>query len=650
MYGWLQSFERENGIQMRSITPAWNFLSLLRCMASAPQWEQRMDDVLRFSGLAIPPELAVEHPTPTALALMVDDDLLEYASLMFAAHYRLPEAQRSQRESQIDLAFRRYLGEDEDNWPDWSVLMKGMALILPNASIDSTIGAWLTQLPAAVAVSPDLGLQTPSGFSELMARLDQQSALAHPPAIRAVFALVLASRTRAQREQWLARLPRLNRARPAGVQRATACYYRHVSGRDLTMTHWYGLNALASVLESIHPEAPEDEWEERVQQELSLAEMAHGAQSMQICLASMDAVSAGVNLGPNTQSSRLAMETYNRYWTNQFARVDDAAHRLVQRAALPVDSADLDPTDAPIDRDSLQSWTIDQLVEWIEGPLPSQAGPVNREHVMAQARRARRRIAPPASHPPGMATPRSPGPADTDDDLSPQAVDRLVRDALANTARYFRGELGDLKKLTQQMAVPSALKTEVISTCDRLSQSLEATEQRDPSLPEQVARGLLHTAEQEIPRLRQHITQAHAQVRLDSRFTQALSAALTREPLSLGKRTGGTVNCPVAFSQWQAICDGFHHRWLPSARQVLVNGAPVALQPDQALALYVTGSSLSGYAFDVSVHLWRRRPGRDSQPSQDTGLFPPMNTQDWFDTYQTCCVLHVPHAPQARQN
>jgi hypothetical protein len=68
------------------------------------------------------------------------------------------------------------------------------------------------------------------------------------------------------------------------------------------------------------------------------------------------------------------------------------------------------------------------------------------------------------------------------------------------------------------------------------------------------------------------------------------------------------------------------------------------LDEDQAAALYITGSSLSGYAFDVSVHIWQRYPGKTSLPSEKSDAFPAMNTEDWFDSYVPCCVLHVPAA------
>jgi hypothetical protein len=60
--------------------------------------------------------------------------------------------------------------------------------------------------------------------------------------------------------------------------------------------------------------------------------------------------------------------------------------------------------------------------------------------------------------------------------------------------------------------------------------------------------------------------------------------------------------------------------------------------------LHVTGGSHSGALFDISVHLWRRRPGATSAPSAGTGPFPPMDERNWYDTYITCTVLHVMEA------
>ena len=84
----------------------------------------------------------------------------------------------------------------------------------------------------------------------------------------------------------------------------------------------------------------------------------------------------------------------------------------------------------------------------------------------------------------------------------------------------------------------------------------------------------------------------------------------------------------------------------PDAFDYRAIGSPEVLhqRADQALALYVTGSSQSNFAFDVSVHLWQRRPGATSMPGVASGGTQRMNTDDWFDTYLPCCVLHVPNA------
>jgi hypothetical protein len=99
---------------------------------------------------------------------------------------------------------------------------------------------------------------------------------------------------------------------------------------------------------------------------------------------------------------------------------------------------------------------------------------------------------------------------------------------------------------------------------------------------------------------------------------------------------------------WGWVVEGYHNRVLTGRRGLVVNGNLRQLGADEALVLYVTGSSQSDYAFDVTVHLWRRYPGKTSQagralPSVDNPLVP-VNTDDWFDTYITCCVLHVPEA------
>ena len=85
----------------------------------------------------------------------------------------------------------------------------------------------------------------------------------------------------------------------------------------------------------------------------------------------------------------------------------------------------------------------------------------------------------------------------------------------------------------------------------------------------------------------------------------------------------------------------YHRRWLPWARKIVVDGVAQTLPPDQALGLYVTSSSLSAFAFDISVHLWRRSPQRTGAAGRQLAHLAPMNEEDWYDTYLPCAVLHV---------
>ena len=86
------------------------------------------------------------------------------------------------------------------------------------------------------------------------------------------------------------------------------------------------------------------------------------------------------------------------------------------------------------------------------------------------------------------------------------------------------------------------------------------------------------------------------------------------------------VACALPLSDWGWAVQQFHRRWLPRVKSIAVDGLPLPLDADQAVALYVTGSSLSGYAFDVSVHLWQRYRTSQSKPSTESGPLPPMNT------------------------
>ena len=125
-----------------------------------------------------------------------------------------------------------------------------------------------------------------------------------------------------------------------------------------------------------------------------------------------------------------------------------------------------------------------------------------------------------------------------------------------------------------------------------------------------------------------------------SGFEEALRIAIARERLTYGRQAGGVIGRNLGTLQWQEIFGRYHGRYQDGIACIWMGDQQRFLCDDEALALYVTRASLSGYDFDISVHLWRRRQGRTTVAVDNEGF---MNTVDWYDTRVPCLVLHVPH-------
>jgi len=214
----------------------------------------------------------------------------------------------------------------------------------------------------------------------------------------------------------------------------------------------------------------------------------------------------------------------------------------------------------------------------------------------------------------------------------------MVDDALQATAAFFRDDLGEMLALARQLDLSPALVNQAMQQREIMAR-LAAP---DEAVDDEQIRAWLTEAESTVSQLRSGIQRSQTTLKQRMAFTDALNLALLKEPLVLGKRQGGVIGCPMPLTSWQWVSDTFHGCWLHQVRRITVNDAVVPLRSDQALALYVTGSSQSQFAFDVSVHLWQRRPGATGAASLTTDDSLRMNTADWFDTYIPCAVLHVP--------
>lgn len=287
------------------------------------------------------------------------------------------------------------------------------------------------------------------------------------------------------------------------------------------------------------------------------------------------------------------------------------------------------------DMEPVHAWSVARLVRWIQGPLAARSttGRLNRQAVVRQERGAIEK---------DLREQREVGlkGADVPAAITEDEVGVVMNDALAATARFFLDDIVDMAPLARSLGTQAGL----IDRCVALQPQLQALANAPASFDEEKARALLQDAETCVVELRKGIRVAEASAQLVKRFNVQLGVALGAEALVLGKRHGGVIACPLRATDWAWVAKMYHRRWLPQVNRLVIDGEEITLRPDQAVALYVTGSSQSNHAFDVSVHLWQRRAGCIGAPSDLLDDCPPMNETQWFDTYVPCAVLHVPQA------
>lgn len=362
------------------------------------------------------------------------------------------------------------------------------------------------------------------------------------------------------------------------------------------------------------------------------------------------ALDAGVNLGPHDQSSRQALQAFRQA----------QAERRERRGALLVDQADANTAVQPLvpgvpSREELQALSVLELAEWIEGPV---SGPQIKaldprrvvERSRAQPKPGARADAKAATQPPARpgAPQRGTG-RRARATLDVQHVQRVSQEGVGTAAQYLADELEDLIGLGKVLNVDAA----VLRRAHGEAQQIEPLSRAPHKFTPQQAHELLSGAEAAIAAVRASVTVVKARNATQARFSSCLYQVLTQEPLYLGRRDGGVIACALQRDDWSWVVERFHGRWFAGARHLLAEGRPRMLADDEALAFYVTATSLSGYAFDVTIHLWRRLPGSHGRPALPLVAGEPharMDAQNWFDTRVTCCVLHVPHgAPAAQQ-
>ena len=285
-------------------------------------------------------------------------------------------------------------------------------------------------------------------------------------------------------------------------------------------------------------------------------------------------------------------------------------------------------------REAARTWRTKRSLEIYKGPVARRRTPaqqvVNRAAARQQLQDRALKVRKPVQ----------PKPATVVDTWTDHDVDQLLRDTLLQSANFYLAETNDLIELARTLGAPEP----AIHACTVVAESLVAIIKAEAS-DELQARDMFAQAEQAITDLRRQVTLAEAEARLRGRFDQCLTLALTREAMVHGKAHGGVIAQPLGPKDWSWVQARYHRRWLSGiTRFTTEDGISTPLPDDCALALHVTAKSLSGYAFDISVHLWYRQPDKSSAPSTSPESYPPINEADWYDSFIPCTVLHIPHA------
>lgn len=589
------------------------------------------------------PELKGDECTRVQLALftLVKNLPPAYEELDFAihlgmAHHCLPEAQRSAREQTIDTIITTYCGPANARpaviQPQLNAI-RTQVILLPDALLPSHVGSHCGTLMMETVMNPRSATCDATTMRDLktIARAVASASQRDGDLTSIVSGLnfIYGMSEPAQRKPLMDFVadPKSQRALPR-LRQANSI----LLDRFPTIPPVEKARVLFSILlETAAAGACNDaQFNDIVQTQIVQESSRVDRTDRQIRNALMAAIRDGVPMGERGATTMRSLLRLRESEGELNIRLTPKA--VERKTTAPTATR---PQDGTTDMDPVHAWSVARLARWIEGPLAerSSQGRLDRQNVVARERTAieqdakERRDA-------GQKTIGIPA-AITEDQ-----VGQVMNDALAATARFFHDDIVDMAPLAKALGTSPSL----IEACLALHPPLLALGNPPPDLDEEQARALLLDAETCIAELRKGIKATEASVQLARRFSTQLALALKAEALVLGKRHGGVIACPLRATDWAWVAQMFHRRWLPQITRLTIDGQSITLRPDQAVALYVTASSLSRHAFDVSVHLWQRRAGCAGEPSDLMDDCPPMNETRWFDTYVPCAVLHVPQA------
>lgn len=546
----------------------------------------------------------------------VPDDLSAYSfgAHMAMAHFLLPPAERQRREAAIASLDEALLAPARlETLNLWRSATLRMAVLVPDAALDAIYRSSVGHLFLYLRDQPDHDqhICRKTGWRNLEARY-----LAHPDLAKAL-ASDFFTRRFGERQAFV---DLLSPMAPAELAKLLAAVDQDLqtSGRECLIAdrceaHLGAIRAWQALpAESRNADALTTV----VALERERLAMRESARCTHIVAATLEALAKETAFGADANQKNQEAIALCRRSQVRPSRTPRPEDPTTPGQALP----DLDP---------VHTWSIDRLVHWIDGPVAQPKRSLGLERICAaeeQDWKAEQAQRTPSARLDG-------GP------LKRHEVQLAVAQGLRSSAQFMRDELHDLLPLGAQLQADANL-LRACQDCLAALTTLTLRQPADEAGDTAQAMADLQRADQALDALRRGIHQRQGEEQTRQRFTAALFQCLRNEPLTLGKRHGGVIAEPLPLEEWAWAVQTFHKRWWNAGLRPSATAAPVPLAPDQALALYVTGSSLSDYAFDISVHLWRRQAASGLPPTTP-GEGNTMNEPDWYDTLIPCAVLHV---------
>lgn len=547
-----------------------------------------------------------------------------FGAHMAMAHFLLPPAERQRREAAIASLDEALLAPF--NLPaldTWRSATRRMAVLVPDAALDATFRSSVGQLFLHFLGQPGYGdyIKRQTGWIYI-----ENQFRGYPDLANAI-AVAYFTRRVDERQAFLDLLASMPPEQWANVQGAVDRSIRSLGRVVLLADRCEAHLGAMRAWQALPAESQTDDARAIVVAlECERLTMRESARCLQIVAATLEARTKGTAFGSDAdKKNREASELSRQSQVRQTRAMAPSRQRLSptprpKEPTAPVTQADLDPVHA---------WSIDRLLHWIDGPVAQPQRPLQLARLCATEQKEWE----------AEQKKRKQGDAPDDGPLQEQEVQMVVTQGLQSTAQFLLDELNDLISLGTKLQADEAL----LRACQDCLPGLRARVKqvmawKASDTDQTVAE--LQRADRALEALRRGIQQRKGEEQTRQRFTAALFQRLNEEPLLLGKRHGGVIAAPLPLEDWAWAVENFHQRWWSGCLRPSANAAPTPLGPDEALALYVTGSSLSDYAFDISVHLWKRRANSDAPPTTGVGLAP-MNQPDWFDTLIPCAVLHV---------